>query len=196
MTDVVAYTVAVRGAAEVLVKALVLRDFLPSRLAAQRAHTPGDCSVEELEDQIVEHRARSIAARMCMAQADHGFFSGSWGTSIAGSIDRAGELILGERALEHASPSAASANSVRGARKRAARDQADQPLPELAFMTIREVARAVWTEGLGLASLAEAEELIRGEHAARMTEYRGRPVQVCPFTRRECHPLTGATTCR
>ncbi|MEU3046218.1 hypothetical protein ABZ705_06720 [Streptomyces sp. NPDC006984] len=196
MTDVVPYAVAVRGAAEVLVKALGLRDFLPSRLAAQRAHTPGGRSVEELEALIVERRALSIATRMCMAQADHGFFSGAWGTSIAGSVDRAGELILRERALEHASPSATSADSGRAARRRAARDQADVPLPELAFMTIREVARAAWTEGLGLASLAEAEELIRAEHAARMAEYRGRPVQVCPSTRRECHPLTGGTSCR
>ncbi|MFE1547481.1 hypothetical protein [Streptomyces sp. NPDC058718] len=70
MTDVVPYEVAMRRAAEVLVKAQVLRDFLPSRLAAQRAHTPGGRSVEELKDLIIERRAISIAARMCMTQAD------------------------------------------------------------------------------------------------------------------------------
>ncbi|MER6099153.1 hypothetical protein ABT154_25555 [Streptomyces sp. NPDC001728] len=196
MNDVVPYEVAIRGAAEVMVKAAVLRDFLPSRLAAERAHSSGGSSVEELEALIIELREGSIAARMCMAQADHGFFSGSWGTSIARSIDRAREQIIRERALSHTSRPAANNPGVRAARKGAARDQLDEPLPELAFMTIREVARAVWSEGHGLASLAEAEQLIRAEHAARIAEYRGRPPQVCAVTGRECHPVTRPTQCR
>ncbi|MFF0423376.1 hypothetical protein ACFYUJ_03035 [Streptomyces sp. NPDC004520] len=194
MDDVVPYEVAIRGAAEVMVKAAVLRDFLPSRLAAERAHSPGGSSVEQLEALIIELREASIAARLCMAQAEHGVFSAAWGTSIAGSIDRAGEQILRERALSHTSRPAANNPGVRAVWKRAALDQLDEPLPELAFMTIREVARAVWDKDLGLASLTEAEELIRAEHAARMAEYRGRPAQVCALTRRECHAaVMGAT---
>ncbi|MFJ7593333.1 hypothetical protein ACIQZO_39375 [Streptomyces sp. NPDC097617] len=196
MADIVPYGVAIRGAAEVLVKAAVLRDFLPSRLAAERAHSPGGRSVEELETLIIQLREGSIAARICMAQADHGFFAGARGVSVAGSVDRASEQILRERALDHASKPAAKNLGTRAARKVAAWNQLDEPLPELAFMTIRQVARAVSSESFGRTSLAETEEMIRIEHAARMAEYRGRPPQVCVVTGRECHPVTRDAQCR
>ncbi len=116
MSDVVPYAVAVRAAAEVLVKALVIRDFLPARLAARRAHVPGGPAVEELEALIIERRDISIAARMCMARNDHGFFAQTSGrASVADSIDRAAEQILHERALSLASASG-SETTARGTR--------------------------------------------------------------------------------
>ncbi|WP_146074940.1 hypothetical protein [Streptomyces sp. Ru73] len=193
MSDVIPYAVAVRNAAEVLLRALVVRDFLPARIAAQRAHVSGGHTVEELEALIVERREVSIAARMCMARGDHGFFDADpVRTSVANGIDRASEQIIRERAQDNASRSAVPSRRARSVPNRGPRkkvDPVDEPLPELAFMTIREVARMAWGEDLGVATPAEAEELIRTEHAARMASYRSRCPQACPLTQGECRPV-------
>ncbi|MDX3775938.1 hypothetical protein [Streptomyces europaeiscabiei] len=178
MSDVIPFDQAIKNAAEIFVRATVIRDFLPSRIAAELAHSPGGPSVDELEAKIISRRDASISTRVRMIQGDRRLFGPSeGGTSVASAIDRAAEAILHERGHPHAAAESASAAPRR--RRRPSRQAADfdeeERLPEMAFMTPREVAEEVWRDGLGVESIDALEALISNELKARLETARRMP---------------------
>lgn len=178
MSDVIPFDQAIRNAAEVFVRAAVIRDFLPSRIAAERAHSPGGPSVDELEAKIVSLRDASISTRVRLIQGARGLLGQpKRGTSVASAIDRAAEAILHEHGQSHAASESASAAPRRRRRpsRQAAHPDREERLPEMAFMTPREVAVAAWADNLGVESIDALEALIRTELKARLETARRTP---------------------
>jgi hypothetical protein len=136
-----------------------------------------------------------------MARTDHGHHCRPPGhATVATSIDRATELIMRELGQEHAASDRArrgdAPSSAAGGdgKKSKSRRGGEERLPEMAFMTVHEVAVAVWKD-IGVPSIEAAEILIRDEHALRMATYEGRPARVCPVTGAKCHPLIESAEC-
>ncbi|MEV0282175.1 hypothetical protein AB0I22_38200 [Streptomyces sp. NPDC050610] len=146
----------------------------------------------ELEAKLLEIRDVSIASRVCMSRAPHGYYGDpARRTSIADSVDQAGERLLLEMAEEHAAEKQAEAGVPgRSRRPKSVRGgTADEVrLLEIGYMTVHEVAVAAWDSDLGVSSMAELEEMIRSEHALRMAAYEQRSSWTGPLTQRVCRP--------